>query len=296
MYVLGQGIKNIWRNKFFSLASIATMAACIFLFGLIFSLVLNFREMIREAESGVTITVFFEEGITDEKIEEIGNTISERAEVAKIVYVSAEEALQQYIDEYMDGSEEAAEGLLEDNPLADSANFEIYLNDISMQSTLASFIEDIDGVRQVNQSVVAANILSDFNNLVAYISAAIIIILVCVAVFLINNTVSIGITVRSEEIGIMKLIGASDVFVRGPFVVEGILIGVVGSIIPLVILYVLYVRIVNYIGGTFTFLADILAFLPVQTVFMYLVPVALLMGVGIGFVGSFFTVRRHLDV
>ncbi len=296
MYVLGQGIKNIWRNKFFSLASIATMAACIFLFGIIFSLVINFQEMVKEAESGVTITVFFDEGISDEQIEEIGTLIAARAEVSHIEYVSAEDALQQYIEEYMDGSEEAAAGLAEDNPLADSANFEIYMNDISMQSDLASYIEGIDGVRKVNQSVVAANILSDFNSLVGYVSAAIIIILIGVAIFLISNTVATGITVRSEEIGIMKLIGATDLFVKGPFIIEGILIGLVGSAIPLVILYAMYSRISSYISNNFEFLANILTFLPSSTVFMYLVPIGLLLGVGIGYLGSSFTVRRHLDV
>ncbi len=296
MYILGQGIKNIWRNKLFSLASIATMSACIFLFGLIFSLVLNFQEMVHEAESGVTITVFFDEDITEEEIKALGETISQRAEVEKIEYISAEEALEQYIEEYMNGSEEAAAGLAEDNPLADSANFEIYLNDIAMQSTLASYIEGLDGVRQVNQSVVAANILSDFNKLVGYVSAVIIIILIGVAVFLINNTVAIGITVRREEIAIMKLIGATDIFIRGPFMIEGMLIGLIGSVIPLTILYFLYVKIVAYIGNTFQFLADILSFLSVGRVFVVLVPVGLLLGVGIGFIGSVLTMRKHLDV
>ncbi len=296
MYVLGQGIKNIWRNKFFSIASIATMSACIFLFGLIFALVLNFQAMIREAESGVTITVFFDDGITDARIEEIGTQIAARGEVSNIEYVSAEEALQQYIDEYMDGSEEAAQGLAEDNPLADSANFEIYMNDISMQGELASYIEGIDGVRKVNQSVVAANVLSDFNGLVGIISAAIIIILIGVAIFLISNTVATGIAVRSEEIAIMKLIGATDVFVRGPFVVEGVLIGLIGSVIPLIILIFLYKNIVGYITGNFEFLSNIMSFLPASTVFMYVIPIGLILGVGIGWIGSTLTVRKHLDV
>ncbi len=296
MYILGQGIKNIWRNKLFSLASIATMAACIFLFGIIFSLVINFQAMIREAESGVTITVFFDEGITEDQITTLGETIAKRAEVSKINYVSADEALEQYVEEYMDGSEEAAANLAQDNPLADSANFEIYLNDISMQGVLADYIESLDGVRQVNQSVVAANVLSDFNNLVGYISFAIIAILIGVAIFLINNTVTLGIAVRSEEIGIMKLIGASDIFIRGPFMVEGMLIGLIGSVIPLFILYLLYTRIVTYIGNTFEFLADILDFLPAGQVFVVLVPVALILGVGIGFLGSVFTIRKHLNV
>ena len=296
LYCLKQGLMNIWKNKIFSLASIATMSACIFLFGIIFSVVMNFQETMRDAEQSVTITVFFDEGISDEKIESIGDEIGKRAEVADLVYVSAEEALQQYIDEYLGGSEEAAAGLEEDNPLVNSANYEVYLNDISMQSSLASYIEGLDGVRQVNQSVVAANILSDFNKLVGYISVAIILILLGVAIFLINNTIAVGITVRKEEIAIMKLIGATDLFIRVPFLIEGMLIGLLGSVIPLVILHYLYNGVTNYIEGNFNFLSDILVFMSTGKVFSYLVPVALILGVGIGFLGSILTMRKHLDV
>ena len=296
LYCLKQGLTNIWKNKMFSLASIATMSACIFLFGIIFSVVMNFQETMRDAEQSVTITVFFDEGISDAKIKTIGEEIKERAEVEKIEYVSAEEALQQYIDEYLNGSEEAAEGLEEDNPLANSANYEVYLNDISMQSSLAKYISELDGVRQVNQSVVAANILSDFNKLVGYISVAIILILLAVAVFLINNTIAVGITVRKEEIAIMKLIGATDLFIRAPFIVEGMLIGLMGSIIPLLILNYLYKGVTGYIGNNFSFLSDILVFLSSGKVFSYLIPVALILGVGIGLLGSIITLRKHLDV
>ncbi len=296
LYCLKQGLMNIWKNKIFSLASIATMSACIFLFGIIFSVVMNFQETMRDAEQSVTITVFFDEGISDEEIESIGDEIGKRAEVADLVYVSAEEALQQYIDEYLGGSEEAAAGLEEDNPLVNSANYEVYLNDISMQSSLASYIEGLDGVRQVNQSVVAANILSDFNKLVGYISVAIILILLGVAIFLINNTIAVGITVRKEEIAIMKLIGATDLFIRVPFLIEGMLIGLLGSVIPLVILHYLYNGVTNYIEGNFNFLSDILVFMSTGKVFSYLVPVALILGVGIGFLGSILTMRKHLDV
>ncbi|MCR5785023.1 MAG: permease-like cell division protein FtsX [Eubacterium sp.] len=295
-YCLKQGLMNIWKNKIFSLASVATMSACIFLFGIIFSVVMNFQETMRDAEQSVTITVFFDEGISDVQIEAIGQEIEKRAEVSDIVFVSAEEALQQYIDEYLNGSEEAAEGLAEDNPLANSANFEVYLNDISMQSSLASYIESLDGVRQVNQSVVAANILSDFNKLVGYISVAIILILLAVAIFLINNTIAVGITVRKEEIAIMKLIGATDLFIRVPFLIEGMLIGLMGSAIPLVILHYLYNGVTAYIGKNFNFLSDILVFMPAGEVFGFLVPVALVLGVGIGFLGSILTMRKHLDV
>lgn len=295
-YSITQGFRNIWRNKMFSLASIATMAACIFLFGIMFIMVLNLRAMVAEAESGVTITVFFDEGTSDARIQEIGQEINARDEVTQIEFVSAEEALQQYIDEYMGGSEEAAQGLGDENPLANSANFVIYVDDVANQGTLAAYIETIDGVRQVNQSVVAANILSDFNKLLAYVSIAVLVILLGVAIFLISNTIRVGITVRSEEIAIMKLIGASNLFIRAPFMVEGIIIGLMGSVIPLLLLYFLYQKIIDYITGTFTFLSDLIHFIPVATVYVYLVPVALVLGAGIGFFGSIITMRKHLKV
>ena len=117
-----------------------------------------------------------------------------------------------------------------------------------------------------------------------------------VAVFLISNTITVGIGVRREEIAIMKLIGATDYFVRAPFVVEGVLIGLIGSVLPLLILYLMYGRVINYIVNRFVFLNNVLNFLPVSVVFKTLVPVALILGVGIGFLGSRFTIRKHLSV
>ena len=131
---------------------------------------------------------------------------------------------------------------------------------------------------------------------IGYISAGIILILLGVAVFLISNTITVGISVRREEIGIMKLIGATDYFVRAPFVVEGIVIGLIGAAIPLGILYVLYEKIILYIGDKFKFISNMIQFLSVDQVFHTLVPVALLLGVGIGFIGSRITIRKHLKV
>ncbi|MCR5271533.1 MAG: permease-like cell division protein FtsX [Lachnospiraceae bacterium] len=295
-YTIGQGIKNIWRNKMFSLASIATMSACIFMFGLFFSVVENFQAMVKEAESGVAITVLFDDGITDEQIEAIGEEISKRPEVSEYEYTSAEQAWEEFKADYFGDHQELAEGFADDNPLADSASYSIYMNDISMQSTLVSFLEDLDGVREVRKSEVAANTLSDFNKLIGYISAGIILILILVAIFLISNTVNTGIAVRKEEIAIMKLIGAGDMFVRGPFVIEGLLIGLIGAVIPLAILYVLYGKVIVYITEKFSLLGNLFNFLSVQEVFKTLIPVALVLGVGIGFVGSQITIRKHLKV
>lgn len=293
-YTLKQGLKNIYRNKMFSLASIATMAACIFLFGLFFSMVMNFRHIVQKAERGVAVTVFFDEGITAEQIKSIEDLIQKRVEVSKINFVSAEEAWEQFQKDYFGELSELAEGFKEDNPLAGSEHYEIYLNDVSMQDALVTYLESVDGVSRVNHSEVVAKTLTDFNVLLGYISIAVILILLAVAIFLISNTVTIGIAVRKEEIAIMKLIGATDFFVRSPFVIEGAIIGLIGSVLPLFIIYSLYNKIVEFIAGRFQVLS--LEFIPAANVFRYLVPIALIIGLGVGLLGSFSTIRKHLRV
>ncbi len=295
-YSFKQGLVNIWRNKMFSLASIATMTACIFLFGTFYALGMNFGSMVKDAEEGVAVTVFFDEGITDEQINVIGQEISNRPEVLRYEFVSAEQAWESFKADYFEGHEEAAAGFEEDNPMINSANYQVFLNDVSQQESLVEFLQGLEGVREVKQSELAAEVLTDFNNLVAIIFVAIIAILIAVAVFLISNTVTVGISVRKEEIAIMKLIGAKDSFVRAPFIVEGITIGLIGSVIPLALLYFLYEKIVTYVSDTFAVLSSMINFVPVNELFEVLLPVSLVLGVGIGFIGSRFTLRRHLKV
>ena len=126
-YVGKQGVKNIWRNKMFSLASVATMSACIFLFGLFFSILVNFQYIIRTAEEGVAITVFFDEDATEEQKQQIGEQLRAHEGVADVVYVSAEEAWDEFQKEYFGDNPELAEGFKDDNPLASSDNYEVYM-------------------------------------------------------------------------------------------------------------------------------------------------------------------------
>lgn len=294
-YSIKQGLKNIFRNKMFSLASIATMAACIFMFGLFYIIITNFSATVHSIEEGVSITVFFEKGTSDADIRAIGEQIGKRAEVGKVDYVSAEDAWKEYKKVYFQGKEDLADGFT-DNPLANSAHYQVYLNDVSMQDSLVTYIEGLTGVREVKESAQVANTLTDFNRLLGYVSGGIILILLCVAVFLISNTVTVGISVRKEEIAIMKLIGATDFLVRAPFVVEGIVIGLVGAAIPLTLLYVMYQKIVVYIAQKFNFIGSMIVFEPVKVVFQTLIPVGVLLGAGIGFLGSQMTIRKHLKV
>lgn len=295
-YSVKQGFKNIFRNKMFSLASIATMAACIFMFGLFYIIITNFTSTVHSIEKGVSVTVFFDKGLSEGEIKSIGDQIAKRAEVSRMEYVSAEDAWNAFKAVYFEGKEDLAQGFAGDNPLANSAHYQIYLSDVSMQNSLVTYLKTIDGVREVKESAKVANTLTDFNHLVGYVSAGIILILLCVAVFLISNTVTVGISVRKEEIAIMKLIGATDYLVRAPFIVEGMFIGLIGATIPLLLLYFMYQKIIVYIADKFNFIGSMINFVPVHTVFKTLIPVAVILSVGIGFLGSRLTIRKHLKV
>ena len=283
----------------FSAASIATMTACIFLFGLFFSLLINFRYIVKNAEEGVAVTVLFDDGVDQATINSIGEQIKAYKGVTKVEYVSAEEAWDEWSKQYFGDTElesEMAEGFKNDNPLANSSSYSVYVDKIEHQDALVKYIEGLDGVREVNQLKGATQTLSSFNTLLTYISVAIILILLCVAVFLISNTVAIGISIRKEDIGIMKLIGATNFFVRAPFLIEGMIIGLIGAIIPLVLLFVMYKKVIEYVLTKFSMLSSVVQFMSVTQVFEVLTPVALILGMGIGLFGSVITIRKHLRV
>ncbi len=292
LYSIKQGFKNIRRNRMFSIASIGTISACLFLFGIFYFIVANFQYMIKTAESSVGVTVFFDSGISEEQIQKIGEEIKSRPEVISTEYISAEETWENYKEKYL--SDELAASFGDDNPLADSASYSVYLDNIEKQKTLVEYINSLEGVRQVNHSDSIAETFKNFNAVVGYVSAAIIIILLSVAVFLISTTVTMGIAVRKEEISIMKLIGATDTFIKSPFIVEGIIIGIIGALLPIGILYIIYHKLISYITEKYITIFRSFEFLNVNEIFAILVPISLFIGIGIGFFGSYVTVRKQL--
>lgn len=304
-YTIKQGFANIFRNKWYSLASMATISACLFLFGLFYAIMANFQSIVKNAEEGVSVTVFFhydndeceshdeKQVPNDERLDEIGQLIGLRMEVADVKFISDEEAWATFGPSYF--GENYADGFPE-NPLEGENSYEVYLSDVSMQDALVTWLESIPEVRLVNYSELTASTLSGVNLLIAYVSLGIIVVLLSVSIFLISNTVSIGISVRSTEINIMKYVGATDFFVRAPFVLEGMLIGLIGAGAPLFVIYTLYDYALDYMLERFTMLSGFLNFLTADQIFMVLTPVSLGIGVGIGFLGSMVTVRKHLHV
>ncbi|MCR5147457.1 MAG: permease-like cell division protein FtsX [Eubacterium sp.] len=292
-YSFRQGVKNIRRNLLFSLASIGTIVSCLFLFGIFYAVVVNFKSAMKSLENSISISVFFNE---DADIDLLAAQIRTREEVDTFDYITAEEAWLKYSNDTYDNPEEARAAFGDDNPLAKSASFSITLNDVSKQAEFVRFLEGLNGVRKVKSSQHTADTISSLNMFVGYASMGIILILLLVSIFLISNTVTIGITVRKEEIKIMKLIGATNFFVRAPFIVEGVIIGLIGSAIPLVLIYYAYDAILNYVVGRLTLIKKLFEFVSLSELFKVLVPVTLLIGVGIGFLGSIFTTKRHLKI
>lgn len=278
----------------FSLASIGVVMASLFIFGLFFFLSTNFRYMIHSAESRVGITVFFEEGLSKEAKEEIGRLIKDLQGVKEVSYTSADEAWENY--KKLSLKPELIETFGDDNPLKDSDSYTVFTNKIEEQAAVVTAIKEMEGVRKVNSNGKTASALTSANHVLNGISAAILFVLFCISIFLISTTISMGISVRKEEISIMRLIGATSYFIEAPFLIEGIVIGLIGAILPLGILFVIYEGVTNMIQNRFHGLATVFAFIDVNTEFKALVPLTLLMGVGIGFIGSFLTVRRHSNV
>lgn len=295
-YCLKQGVNNICRNILFSLASIATVSACIFLFCLFFSIVINVQHVIKNTEGTVGITVFFNDGLDINKIREIGNEIKAREEVKEVKFTSAEEAWEEAKQAYFGDMQDLAEGFEEDNPLANSSSYTVFLNDLIDQDQIVDWLNGIEGVRKINYSKTAAEGMNSISKVIGVLSMLIIGVLLAVAIFLISNTISVAAAFRKNENQIMKLIGATNYMIRAPFVVEGIIIGLVGASIPLIAIYFLYRSTVEYVVTKFSILSGLFQFLPVDAIFPYMASTALALGLGIGFFVSFFTIRKHLKV
>ena len=222
--------------------------------------------------------------------------IGRRAEVSDIKFISDDEAWEKFAqDLFKDNYDKYGDGF-PGNPLEGDNRYDIFISDVSLQGALITWLESIPEVDRINYSELTADTLSGANLLIAYVSLGIIVILLAVSVFLIGNTVAVGISVRATEINIMKYIGATDFFVRSPFVLEGMIIGLVGAAIPLWLIYVFYNYVLSYVVENFNVLSKFLNFLSVDQIFQTLTPVSLAVGVGIGFLGSITTVRKHLRV
>jgi len=261
-----------------------------------FSIMTNVQHLVRNVESTVGITVFFDEELSEEQIHAIGAEIGSRSEVKEMEFISEEEAWETFSKDYFEGIEELAEGFADDNPLVGAASYQIFLTDIALQDEFVAYLQGVDGIRRINYSNSAADGLMNFNAIVGLLSVVIIGVLLAVSIFLISNTINVAAAFRKSENQIMRYIGATNYMIRAPFVVEGVVIGLLGAIIPLVCMFYLYRHAIGYVEDKFKLLSGIFQFLPMEQIFPYMAGIAMLLGLGIGFFASFFTIRKHLKV
>lgn len=296
LYSLKSGFKNLGNNKFFTIASIGTIACCVFIFSIFYIFAKNIDHMINRVEETVGIQVFFDEDLDETMIKTLGEQYFITEDVKKITYISSEDAWNKVKNDYFEGRPELAEAFSDDNPLAKSSSFEILLYDINDQKRYVDYISTIPGVRQVNYSNFVIDALVDLNKFVKWFSFIIIIILTIIATILISNTIIIASEHRKEENEIMKLIGATNFMVRTPFVLEGIIIGFLGAIIPLIFIVIFYQFGITIMLNKMEIFLSLFEPLPILKVFPTMAMQAILFSIIISGFVSFVTIRKHLSV
>ncbi len=295
------GFKGIFRNGLMSLASIGTIAACLIILGITYCLVMNVQYFAGNLEGNLGMVAFLQAGVTEEQALELEQKLNEREDVDHTRYVSSDEAWQDFKQELLgdtaDDLNDALMGELDsDNPLQNAANIEVYPVQAEDQQTIVEFLNQQEIVRKVSYSADASQALASFGKLVTYVGIALILFLIFIALLLIANTIKLSVYIRRNEINIMKYIGATDGFVRLPFIVEGIFIGCLGAILPIVIVYFGYDSLVGLLNSRFSAITTLVNFLSVNEIMRGLLPIFLVLSVLVGAVGSMISIRKHLKV
>lgn len=283
-YLMKEGCKNIFNNRLMSIASIGVLISCLLLTGAAVLFSANVRSALSTVEKQNTITVYLNDDVSSLEAIQIGNKLKEVDNVSKCEFYSKDEAMKKYIDvlgslfDGLQGSE---------NPLPNA--FHITMEDLSKYEQTVSALRQVDGVNSISDRSDAAEKLTDLNKLVTYAGMWIIIILSAVSLFIISNTISVTMYSRRLEISIMQSVGATDNFIRLPFIVEGIIIGIVSAGAATVLLYVLYQSIVSTITQIVPF-----ASISFDVVFAPILISFLIVGVLFGLIGGLISIRKYL--
>ena len=293
------GCRGIFRNGLMSLASIGTIAACLIILGITYCLVVNVQHFADNLDGNLGMVAFLKAGVTEQEVADLQKKLNDRQDIREFTYISAEQAWKEFQQE-MIGGDEIGEDLMgelvKDNPLQNSANIEIYPLRAEDQEAIVSFLNQEPAVRKVNYSANASQVLASFGKLVTYVGMALIAFLIFIALLLIANTIKLSVYIRRNEISIMKYIGATDGFVKLPFIVEGIFIGCLGAVLPILIVYLGYESLIGLLNTRFSAITVLVEFLSVTEVMKGLLPIFLGLSIVVGALGSMISIRKHLKV
>jgi cell division transport system permease protein len=294
-YLLSEGFKNVLKNKKSTGASLMIMCATMLIFGLFFLIGENVNYIVKEVESEQGMQVFMYKDATEEQIEKLNNELKSLDYVAKVTFVSKEEAINSIKSRWGDKSEkllQAYEG--EKNPL--SVSFVITLTDLEKSEEVKTNIEALENVKNITIQDQVISALLGVANGIQIVSGVILVLLVIISVFIIANTIKLTVHARRKEISIMKYVGATNGFIRWPFIVEGVIIGILSAMISILILGVGYNFLVDKIL-TSTIATNIgISLLTFSNIFGLVIAVYLLLGIGIGILGSVISMRKYLEV
>mgnify|MGYP004623820967 CR=1 FL=1 len=281
---------NLWRNGVMTFSSIFAVTITLLLIGVISVLALNVQDISANIEEGVRIYVKLERSIDENAENEVGKQIKQLKGVASATYFSKDEELSKLIDKQGEDGKELFESYRDDNPLG--AAYEVEAKDPTKLASLAKKIKDIPNVNSVNYGGDSTQSMVSTLNTIQTGGTVFIVGLAIVALFMISNTIKITITARSTEISIMRMVGASNWYISIPFMLEGMLIGLFGAIIPILVLVYGYGALYNYTGGSLMSSMLVLkAPMPFIRDFSFILAG---LGAGVGLIGSFVSIRRFL--
>ena len=291
-YLLGEGFRNVFHNKKSSGASLAIMCATMLIFGLFFMIIENLNNAVETLETQQGIQVFIQKTATDAQMEQIGEQIQAIDGVNKVTFVSKEDALNQTKEKLKDKQALIA-GWDESNPF--KASYLVTLTDLKLSSQVQDEIKKIDNIDSIQSRDETINGLVAIANGVRIVSAVILTLLVLISIFIIGNTIKLTVHARRKEISIMKYVGATDSFIIWPFVIEGIIIGIVAALLSILVLGIAYSLITNAAANSIisTMGIKLLSFTDMTTL---LVIVYMVLGIGIGALGSSISMRKYLQV
>lgn len=290
-YLFKEGIVGLWRNRTMAFASMGTIILCLIILGMSYAIGKNIDYMIVQIEAKFGVTAYLEDDLTNEQIEVLKGKVEALPQVKNVTYVSKDEALKTFSEDNENANLFAM--FKEDNPLP--ASFEIITNNIKDQEKLVTVLQSYEGIEDTIYFQNETQTFINIRNTVNYVCYAIMICLVVVGLMLMSNTIKLTVYVRRREINIMKYVGATDLFIQVPFLIEGTLIGLLGSIVSILLVSGAYEWIRSKATTATGVLGDIM-FLPGNGIIFSLIPIFAVLGIGIGFVGSIFAIHRHLNV
>ena len=291
-YLIKEGFKSTFKQKKMTSASIIIMCATMFIFGLFFVIGENVNSVITQLESQQGIQIFIDEDATNEEIESLGNQIRNINGVNRVTFVSKEDALNSMKTTL--GDESLFEGWDEENPFP--ASYFVTLTDLSLNEQVQSEVLALDNVDEIASENTTINRLRGLANGIQITTIVILALLIIISIFIIAYTIKLTVHARRREISIMKYVGATNSFIRGPFIVEGVIIGVISAIITLVILGLAYNGVMGSIGESVLIQEMGFGLLSFSEMFYLVLTVYLVLGVGIGVLGSVISMRKYLKV